>query len=147
MWNLQSLFYELLYLRQLITQDKPIIDLDTLLMKKCPLPVLIVSLLFIVAGCVGFVYHLKEYFDPNANLYELFWVQFVRILAIVCGFLLLKSINWARWLAIAWLLYHVFISALHSLSDTIVHIVFLLLVVVLLYLPKSSAFFQGKNQH
>ena len=116
-------------------------------MKNCPLPVLIVSLLFIVAGCVGFVYHLKEFFDPNANLYELFWVQFVRMLAIVCGFLLLKSINWARWLAIAWLLYHVFISALHSLSDTIVHIVFLLLVVVLLYLPKSSAFFQRKDQH
>ena len=90
---------------------------------------------------------IKEFFDPNTKLYELFWVQFVRILAIVCGVLLLRSINWARWLAIAWLLYHVLISAFHSPSDVIVHIVFLLLVVVLLYLPKSSAFFQMKNQH
>ena len=116
-------------------------------MKNCPLPVIIVSILFIVAGCVGFVYHLKEFFDPNAKLYELFWVQFVRILAIVCGFLLLRSINWARWLAIAWMFYHVLISAFHSPSDVILHIVFLLLVIVLLYLPKSSAFFQMKNQH
>ena len=147
MWNLQSLFYELLYLCQLITQDKPIIDLDTLLMKKCPLPVLIVSILFIVAGGVGFIYHFKEFFEANATLYELLWVEFVRILAIVCGLLLLMSVNWARWLAIAWLIYHIMISALNSTSEMMAHIVFLLVIVVLLYLPKSSEFFHKKKQN
>jgi hypothetical protein len=113
-------------------------------MKNRPLPVIIVSILFIITGCIGFVYHLKEVFEPHAKLYELFWVQFVRILAIVCGFLLFMAINWARWLAIVWLLYHVLISTFHSTSQVILHIVFLLVVIVLLYLPKSSAFFQKK---
>ena len=113
-------------------------------MKGRPIPVIIVSAMFIIAGCVGFVYHLKELFDPNINLYEILWVQFVRILAIVCGILLLIPINWARWLAIAWLLYHVLISFFHSTSEMISHIVILLLVIVLLNLPQSSSFFHKK---
>ena len=115
-------------------------------MKNRPLPVSIVSILFIIVGCVGFVYHLKEFSAPNAKLYELLWIQFVRIIAIVCGILLLLAVNWARWLAIAWLLFHVIISAFNSTSEMIMHIVFLLLVVVLLYLPESSAYFQKKNK-
>lgn len=111
-------------------------------MKTRPLAVIIVSILFIVAGFVGFVYHFKEFFEPDARLNDLIWVQFVRITAIVCGFLLLKAIHWARWIAIAWLLYHVIIGAFHSASQMISHIVILMLVVVFLYLPKSSAFFR-----
>ena len=116
-------------------------------MKNRPLPVIIVSILFIIAGSVGFIYHFKEFFEPNASLTELLFIQFVRITAIVCGILLLISVNWARWLAIAWLIYHIMISALNSTSEMIAHIVFLLLIVVLLYLPKSSEFFHKKKQN
>jgi hypothetical protein len=115
-------------------------------MKNRPLPVIIVSVLFIIAGGVGFAYHLKEFSGPNAKLYELLWIEFVSLIAIVCGFLLLMSINWARWLAIAWLLFHVIISAFHSTTEMILHIVVLLVVVVLLYLPQTSAYFQKKNK-
>ena len=114
-------------------------------MKSRPLPVVVVSILFIIAGVVGFAYHLKDFFEPDAKAYEVLWVQFVRILAIVCGLLLLMSVDWARWLAIAWLSFHVVIGALNSTSQMILHIVLLLLVIVLLYLPKSSAFFVKKN--
>ena len=114
-------------------------------MKSRPIPVIIVSVMFIIAGCVGFVYHFKEFFDPATKLYEILWIQFVRILAVVCGILLLVPINWAKWLAIAWLFYHIIISAFHSTSQMISHTVLLLLVAVLLYLPKSSAYFQRKS--
>ena len=117
-------------------------------MKNRPLPVIIVSLLFIIAGAVGFVYHFKEFFETNAKLQELYWVQLLRITAIFCGILLLRAVNWARWLAIAWLLYHVVIGAFHSTPEMIFHIVILLAVAVLLYLPKSSAFFLRRyRQH
>lgn len=115
-------------------------------MKKYPLPVIIVSILFIIAGGVGFAYHLKEFFGPNAETGQLIWVQFIRILAIVCGILLLLGINWARWLAVAWLLYHVVISALHSTAEMITHIILLLVITVLLYLPVSSSFFRKKQR-
>jgi len=115
-------------------------------MKSRPLPVIIVSLLFILAGGIGFAYHVKELFELNNNLNETIWILFLRILAVVCGLLLLFRINRARWLAIAWMVYHIIISALNSTSEMIVHIVFLILVSVLLFLPVSSAYFQSKNK-
>src|SRR6476620_11511846 len=113
-------------------------------MKRRPLPVIIVSILFILAGCVGFAYHVKELFELNNNLNETIWILFLRILAVVSGLLLLFRINWARWLTIAWLVYHIIISAFNSTSEMIAHIVFLILVSVLLFLPVSSAYFQNK---
>jgi hypothetical protein len=115
-------------------------------MKNRPLPVIIVSVLFIVAGGVGFVYHIKDFFKPGYTQYETIWVLFLRILAIVCGVLLLLKIKWARWLAIAWLAYHVLIGALNSTSEMIAHIVFLIIVTVLLFLPVSSKYFQNKKK-
>lgn len=115
-------------------------------MKPRPLPVIVVSLLFITVGAVGFVYHFKEFFTSDTRLPEFIWIQFVRLTAIVCGILLFRSVNWARWLAIAWLLYHVVIGALHSISQMISHIIILIVVVVLLYLPVSSAFFRKRYQ-
>ena len=115
-------------------------------MRKAPIPVIIVSVLFILVGCAGFVYHIKELSDLNNNLYETIWVLFLRILAVVCGLLLLFRINWARWLAITWLMYHVIIGAFNSTSQVITHIVFLIIVSVLLFLPISSAYFQNKTK-
>jgi len=114
-------------------------------MKNRPLPVIIVSALFIVTGCVGLVYYIKDFFEPNSELYELIWVLFVRILAVVCGLLLFFEINQARWLAIAWLAYHIIIGAFHSTSEMIAHIVLLIMVSVLLFLPVSSIYFQNNK--
>jgi len=115
-------------------------------MKNRPLPVIIVSILFILVGCVGFAYHVKELFDVNNNLNETIWILLLRILAVVCGLLLLFRINWARWLTIAWLVYHIIISAFNSTSEMIVHIVILILVSFLLFLPVSSAYFRSKSK-
>src|SRR6478609_4407569 len=108
-------------------------------MKNKPLPVIIVSILFILVGCVGFIYHLKDFNEPGNNMYEYLLILFLRILAVVCGVMLLKRINWARWLAIAWLVYHVIIGGLNSTSQMPIHIVFLAVVALLLFLPASSA--------
>jgi hypothetical protein len=116
-------------------------------MKNRPIPVIIVSILFILAGCIGFSYHVKEFFEPNVKLYELIWVLLLRTLAVVCGLLLFLRINWARWLAIAWLLYHVLLSAFHSTSEMITHILLLIIVSVLLYHPASTEYFKIKTNN
>lgn len=111
-------------------------------MRNRPWPVVIVCILFLVAGGVGFVYHLPEVFTSGDQLYDSVWVEFVRLLAIVCAVLLWRRVNWARWLALAWVGYHVYVSSKHSMSEVITHIVVLIGVAVLLYLPRSSAFFR-----
>lgn len=49
-------------------------------MKNCPLPVMGVSLLFILAGGVGFVYHLSDIFNPGGLSYEFILIQSLRLL-------------------------------------------------------------------
>src|SRR5438552_10544660 len=107
-------------------------------MKNRPLPVVIVALLLIIVGFVGFTYRLKDFFNHHEKIYEIVLVQLLRIVAIVCGILLLRAINLGRWLAIVWILIHILISALNSISEMIAHIVVLITVSTLLFLPKSS---------
>ncbi|MBL7697029.1 MAG: hypothetical protein JNK79_02685 [Chitinophagaceae bacterium] len=114
-------------------------------MQSRPWPVVIICLLFLIAGCVGFIYHFTEMFEGGSH--EAIWVELLRLLAIVCAILLWKGINWARWLAIAWVAYHVVISAKHSTAELITHIIVLILVAVLLYLPKSAVYFSGAGPH
>ncbi len=45
-------------------------------MKKRPIPIIIVSVLFILVGCIGFAYHVKEL---SGKPYETIWVLFVEI--------------------------------------------------------------------
>ena len=115
-------------------------------MMNRPIPVVITAFIFIIAGFVGLAYHAHEYFEPGSIKFELVWVLFIRVLAIVCGFLLLRRVKWARWLAITWIAYHVVLSLFHSTSETITHFVLLVIVSFLLFMPKSSAYFRGADR-
>jgi len=90
-------------------------------MKKRPLPVTVLSLLLVAAGAVGLVYHLNELnrHHPFQNYFLL--IEFVRLIAIVSGVYMLRGSNWARWLALAWIGFHVVVSAFHSLPEFAFH--------------------------
>jgi len=106
---------------------------------KRPLPVTIIGCLFIVAGLVGLVYHLSE--TPLDHRIVL--ISIVRIIAIVGGVFLLLGHNWARWLMLAWLGFHVVVSAFHSVSEFMPHVVQLMVVGYILLGPPTSKFFQS----
>ena len=103
-------------------------------------PVIVVSCFFIVAGIAGIVYHLPEWRDRPGS--PEIWAVTVRLLAIVSGVFMLMHKNWARWLAVIWLAYHVGLSALHSVGQTVFHLVLLVVFAWVLFrreaLPKPS---------
>jgi hypothetical protein len=106
---------------------------------KRPLPVTIIGCLFIAAGLVGLVYHVSERpLDPSIVL-----ISIVRIFAVVGGVFLLSGHNWARWLILAWLAFHVVVSAFHSLSEFMPHVVLLMVVGYVLLGPPASKYFQS----
>lgn len=110
-----------------------------------PLPVLIVSVIFILTGIMGIITHRADFTNPDISRPELVWTLLVRILAIVCGVLLLYRVNWARLLAIVWLLYHVAIGAFHSTNEVVSHLIILAIVLILLYMPVSTRYFREKK--
>ena len=70
------------------------------LVKKRPIAVTLLSLLLIVMGTIGLVYHLREFRSFHPFPLELLLVSILRILAIVSGAYMLRGANWARWLAV-----------------------------------------------
>jgi hypothetical protein len=69
-------------------------------------------------------------------------ILFLTVSAIVAGIFLLRGARWARWLALAWVAFHVVVSALNSLSDALPHAVLLLVVGYVLLGPPTSQYYQ-----
>jgi hypothetical protein len=114
-------------------------------MTQCPLPVTIVSWLFVATGVVGLAYHATELDLERPLQGDALWVCFVRLLAIVGGAFMLRGHNWARWLLVAWMAYHIVLSALHSLEQLLVHCVLFAVIGWFLFGPRASAFFRGRG--
>ena len=110
--------------------------------KRRPLSIVLFGLLFIVTGSAGLVYHLADFNPRHPFQPELILVSLVRILAIVGGLFLLLGHNWARWLLIAWMAFHVIISFPHP-QQLIVHGLLFALLLYILFRPPASAFFQN----
>ena len=111
-------------------------------MIKRPLSITIIGWLFIAAGAVGLCYHAAEFKLGVPFQYDVLWVCLVRGIAIISGIFLLRGRNWARWLLLAWIGYHVVLSAFHSLSELITHAVLLAVVLFFLCRPHAARYFR-----
>ena len=94
---------------------------------KLPVSVLAVALIYLAAGAVGFAYHFPS--------------LLTEILAVVAGGFLLRGDNWARWLAVAWIAFHVVLSAFHSYVQTAAHAVICGVIAWALFRPAAARYF------
>ncbi|PYT11036.1 MAG: hypothetical protein DMG59_27485 [Acidobacteria bacterium] len=94
-------------------------------------------------GAIGFAYHLTEFKAQHPFQYDIIWVGLVRLIAIVCGVYMLRGHNWARWLALAWIVYHVILSAFHMLSELAIHILFCAILAYFLFRPTATRYFRA----
>jgi hypothetical protein len=110
-------------------------------MKKRPLAVLILSWVFIATGVIGILYHLSQVKVPEGFQVDIVWIFGASLAAIVCGAFMLRGKNWARWLALAWITFHVVLSVFHSLQQVLVHGLLWLLFAYILFRPEARAYF------
>ena len=112
--------------------------LDTM---KRPFAVTFLGFLFIVVGLANSIFYLSK--GPLDR-----WtlpVSLIGVIAIVGGIFLLKGRNWARWLLLAWLAFHVVVSALNSLSGSVAHLVLLAAISYFLLTPPDSRYFSSAH--
>ncbi len=112
-------------------------------MNKRPISVTVVGCVFVATGIIGLGYHASEFKAQIPFDYGEVWVLFVRFLAIVGGVFTLRGANWARWLLLVWMAYHVYLSVSHSLLELLMHSVILVVVGYCLFHAKASAYFRG----
>lgn len=101
-----------------------------------PVPVLVVAFLFLAVGIIGGVYHFHDLRQPDGVL-----IECTEALAILAGAFMLRGSNWARWLALAWMTFHVILSAFGAVRELVVHSLILAGIAWLLFLPQSRQYF------
>lgn len=111
-------------------------------MSKAPVSVVVVALLYMTVGLVGFIYHFHTLLAWQKDSV---WVESTEFLAVVIGVFLLRGQNWARWLAVAWIAFHVVLSAFHSYGQMAVHAVFMALIVWALFQSNAQRYFRRKS--
>jgi ABC-type branched-subunit amino acid transport system permease subunit len=110
-------------------------------MNQRPHSVTVIACTFIAAGLIGLTYHATKFNVQSPFELSFAWICFVRLLAILGGAFTLRGSNWARWLLLVWIAYHVILSALHS-SGLVIHSLLLAAVAYFLFRPRASAYFR-----
>jgi hypothetical protein len=112
-------------------------------MKQRPLPVTVIAWVYIVVGVAGFASHVAEFGTSRIGRFDVIGVELIRLIAVVAGIYMLRAGNWARWLAVAWIGFHVVLSAFHSRPEFAMHVVICAGITWLLFRRDASVYFQG----
>ena len=105
----------------------------------------LISLLIAAAGAVGFAYHLTDLNVRHPFQNDVVWAGLVRLIAIVCGVYMLRGRNWARWLAMVWIGFHVVVSGFHSFPELAVHALLFVVFAYVLLRPRASEYFRARR--
>lgn len=107
---------------------------------KRPWPVIVIACLYLLVGVGGFVGHFRELLEHHPDAVA---IELTELVAAISGAGLLMRQNWARWLALAWMLFHVGLSAFHPLGELAIHSVFCVLIVWALFRAETRQWFRG----
>lgn len=108
-------------------------------MRKRPVAVVIVVVVYLLVGVMGFVYHFNEL---TAGHPDAIAIELTELTAVIAGVGLLMQKDWARWLALAWVLFHVIISLFHPLRELLIHAALCILIAWLLFRPATAGWFK-----
>jgi hypothetical protein len=106
---------------------------------KRPIAVIVVAILFLVVGVGGFIGHFPGLIAGHRDAPA---IEVTELLAAVAGAFLLLRHNWARWLALAWILFHVAISFTDPIGKLAAHVAFSIFIAWALFRPASSQWFR-----
>jgi hypothetical protein len=107
-----------------------------------PLSVTIIAWIYLTMGVVGFVYHLARQRSLHPFPYDVLWVELIFLAAIASGAFMLRGHNWARWLALAWIAFHVVLSVFHNLPELAIHSLFCAAVAFFLFRSAATRYFR-----
>ncbi len=108
--------------------------------RRRPLEVWVAAGLFVAVGVIGLAVHSRELTQRDGV-----WVIATEALALVAGVFLFLGHNWARWLALAWMAFHVGLSFFHDRSELIAHGVIFAGIALLLFRADARRFFAGER--
>jgi hypothetical protein len=104
---------------------------------KRPIAVLFLSCLYIVVGSIGFVFNFTKLMALQP---QSIWIELTELLALIAGAFMFRAQNWARWLALVWMAFHVAIS-FPVVRQVVTHSIILALIAWILFRPDARRYF------
>ena len=111
-------------------------------MRSRPISILIVAWLFVMVGAGGLVGQTLKLLGGAAFDGDMAWASASEFAALLGGVFLRDARNWARWLLVAWMAFHIVLSAIHDLPKLLVHCAIFAPILFLLFRPPAAAFFR-----
>jgi hypothetical protein len=115
-----------------------------------PRSITIISWVFIVFGSISLIAGLVPLGDITfaqwvPELKAHWMVHLARIIAVVAGVFMLYGRNWARWLLVIWMVFHLVIGALHSVTQLLLHVAIFAVILYFVFRRQASAYFLPAN--
>ena len=107
---------------------------------KRPISILVLACVYIAVGVLGFVFHFRELLAGHSDAVA---IEVTELVGLVSGVFLLRRQNWARWLALAWIVFHVGLSAMHPDRNLIVHAALCAVIAWILFQPSARRWFSA----
>ena len=108
-----------------------------------PISVLVIACLYLAVNLAGIISHFRGLLAGEQGSA---WAEGTEFVGLICGVFLLLGHNWARWLAVAWILFHVILSVMHSWGEAVMHGLFCVGITWILFRSESSRFFRGVGE-
>ena len=111
-------------------------------MVQRPRSITIISWFFLIFGSIALISGLLP--PDSLTLAQLkghWMVHLSRLLSIVAGLFMLRGHNWARWLLVAWIAFHIILSALHSALQLLIHVAIFTVILFFLFRRPASEYF------
>jgi len=102
-----------------------------------PIAVLLLSCLYIAVGTIGFVVNFPKLISLQ---HESIWIELAELLALIAGAFMFRGRNWARWLALVWMAFHVAISFPVG-RQVVTHSIIFALIAWVLFRPDARRYF------
>ena len=115
-------------------------------MKARPLSVTIIAWLIMIFGSIALLSGLLQLTGANTTQliteFKMHWmVHLSRVVQIVSGLFMLRGHNWARWLMVAWIVFHVVVGALHGWLQLLTHLLIFPVILFFLFRPRANEYF------
>ena len=104
--------------------------------RKRPVSILALACLYAITGIFGFARNLHAFGQP-----DFIWIELTEVFAVIAGAFMFLGRNWARWLALAWMTFHLALS-LAAPRTFVVHSVIFALIAWLLLRPEARQYFR-----
>lgn len=117
-------------------------------MKARPLSVTIIAWLFMIFGSIALLSGLLPFTDSNAAQliaeFKTHWmVHLSRLAQIISGLFMLRGHNWARWLLVAWVAFHIVVGAMHGWIQLLIHVLIFSVILFFIFRPRANEYFAG----